>query len=344
MNSYNQYFEDYDDYESAFDPLQQSRQARRSRKPKARHIPKKAAENIIEDLVDDVEGLEGGFKTTYQPAKYEEGWLLASLRSFYDRAMLTDVLALVKGGKEASVYRCAAHQSMGVEFVAAKVYRPRMFRQLRNDATYREGRDILFTDTDHVRGNDYRMARAVSKGSAFGQQISHSSWILYEYTTLERLYHLGADIPKPIATSENAILMSYLGDDQLPAPTLNEVQLAASDAKRLFHRVMHNIELMLQHDRIHGDLSAYNILYWQGDIVLIDFPQVISPQQNSQAYEILQRDITRVCEYFARQGVEHDAEQITKALWVRHVHNAAADRNLQFALDHEEPEDDEDDE
>ena len=41
------------------------------------------------------------------------------------------------------VYRCEAHPSMGVEWIAAKVYRPRQFRNLSNDAMYREGRHFL---------------------------------------------------------------------------------------------------------------------------------------------------------------------------------------------------------
>mgnify|MGYP000925870685 CR=1 FL=1 len=57
--------------------------------------------------------------------------------------IITDVLHQVKGGKEATVYCCAAHPSTGVDLIAAKVYRPREFRQLRNDAQYRQGRRIL---------------------------------------------------------------------------------------------------------------------------------------------------------------------------------------------------------
>ena len=76
---------------------------------------------------------------------------------------------------------------------------------------------------------------------------------------------------------------------------------------------------MLEHDLVHGDLSAYNILYWDGEITLIDFPQVVSLQGNPDAYTILQRDIRRVCEYFARQGVRCDADSIMDDLWHRHV-------------------------
>ncbi len=71
---------------------------------------------------------------------------------------------------------------------------------------------------------------------------------------------------------------------------------------------------------IHGDLSAYNILYWEGKITLIDFPQVSNIETNSNAYFILERDITRTCEYFARQGLHRDAAVIMDRLWQRYGH------------------------
>ena len=47
----------------------------------------------------DAEDLEAGFQTTNRPARFEEGWLLNSLRTFYEQGLITDVLAQVKGGK-----------------------------------------------------------------------------------------------------------------------------------------------------------------------------------------------------------------------------------------------------
>ena len=84
---------------------------------------------------------------------------------------------------------------------------------------------------------------------------------------------------------------------------------------------LRNIELLLQHNLVHGDLSAYNMLYWQARILLIDFPQVTSLQNNSHAAFILQRDISRVCEYFSRQGVHCDAAALTTELWERYGPN-----------------------
>jgi RIO kinase 1 len=126
------YTDKYEHYAAQFDPLFTDRRARRKRKTKVRHTPKKSDAQILAEIASTM-GLEGGFNTTYQPARYEEGWLLDSLETFFEQEFISDVLTNVKGGKEASVYCCEAHPITGMPLLAAKVYRPRMFRNLRND-------------------------------------------------------------------------------------------------------------------------------------------------------------------------------------------------------------------
>lgn len=320
LNTFDQidHYDEYDEYEAQFDPMHSDRKARRHRKPKAHHQPKKQQQQVVTEITEVPENA-ATFTTTYQPARFEEGWLLDSLRPFYDRGLITDVLARVKGGKEANVYRCLAHPATGMEFAAAKVYRPRMFRNLRNDKMYREGREILGGDGKVIKKNDHRVMRAIGKKTAFGEQVAHTSWLMYEYNTLQTLYEIGAAVPKPLSSAENAILMGYCGDDRMAAPTLSEISLSHNEARRLFAETLRNIELMLYHAMIHGDLSAYNILYWEGEITLIDFPQVTNSRTNSHAQMILQRDITRVCEYFADQGVNSDPQGIARRMWKQHV-------------------------
>ena len=43
-------------------------------------------------------------------------------------------------------------------------------------------------------------------------------------------------------------------------------------AHDLFTRVMRNAELWLAYNVVHGDLSAFNILCWEGNVTIIDFP------------------------------------------------------------------------
>jgi RIO kinase 1 len=317
----------YESYEALFDPMQNDRQARRKRKPKVKHTPKKAQHEIVAELAETT-GLEGGFNPTYQPSRFEEGWLLQSLRDFYNMHYIGDVQARVRGGKEASVYRCQATPTTGMTLLAAKVYRPRMFRNLRNDKAYREGRAILSNDgqalNQSVHGD--RLQRAVGKKTAYGQQVEHTSWLMHEFTTLQTLYEAGAAVPRPIAAAENAILMGYIGDESMAAPTMNGVSLEVDEAMKLFVEVLRNIELMLQHGLIHGDLSAYNILYWEGKITLIDFPQVVQTQGNSHAQAIFQRDVERICDYFAEQRVDSDAERIARKLWKRYAEPSRKDK------------------
>jgi RIO kinase 1 len=313
--------DEFDEYEEIFNPLKNDRRARRARKPRVRREARKP--QAVSDVVETATGVDGevGFQITYKPSKYESGWLMYSLQPFYDQELITDVQALVKGGKEASVYRCEASDFTDTEFLAAKIYRPRMFRQLRNDKMYREGRTILTEFGNPVKETDHRLMRAVGKKTGFGQQVEHTSWIMYEFTTLKRLFQAGAAVPEPHASGENAILMSYLGDDRMAAPTLNEIRLEKDEAQALFQEVMRNIELMLQHNMIHGDLSAFNILYWEGKITLIDFPQVTNTLTNRNAHFILSRDVTRICEYFTRQRVDdaRNPSGIINRLWQRYV-------------------------
>ena len=304
-------------YERTYDPNWQNTQWRRDRDAK-KHKPKKAEATIIAALADEAVGLEGGFRITYKPARFEAGFLRDSVRTFFDQSLIIDILAQIRGGKEASVYRCVGHPITNTPLLAAKVYRPRQFRNLSNDAVYREGRLVLKEDGRAVKGSDQRIQRALNKKSTYGVQVAHTSWLMYEFKTLERLHAAGAAVPKPYATSENAILMAYIGDATQAAPTLQESRLTPAEAPHLFNEVMRNIDLMLQQGWIHGDLSAYNILYWQGAITFIDFPQVVNVANNSHAYGVLERDVTRVCQYFATQGVHSQPEKIAKELWARY--------------------------
>jgi RIO kinase 1 len=258
------------------------------------------------------------YSFSYNASHHERKWILNSLGLFYEMQWFADVVRLVKGGKEASVYQCLTAQDSPAQgkYIAAKVYRPRRFRNLKLDYIYREGRDEL-DDSGNVIINEGKL-KAIQQRSDFGRQVMHSSWLEHEYKTMNILHAAGADVPIPYASSKNAILMEFIGDIETAAPTLNTVELDLNEAKILFDRVVHNIEIMLANERVHADLSAYNILYWQGEIMLIDFPQAISPFENRNAYFIFARDMKRVCEYFVRQGVAVEPRDLTRKLWQAH--------------------------
>jgi len=319
-NDYIDLFEDLDDNEQTNNFLNKGQ--RRKRFPERHFKVVRARESQFLSGQDDS---SRSFNFTYQAARFEEWWLLESLGDFYEHQWISDVLMKVKGGKEASVYLCRAHPEQSrrkteadAPLLAAKVYRPRMLRNLKNDQQYRTGRADLDA-SGNVIVNDGDL-HAMKKRTNYGEGLRHQSWIAYEFQTLEILYAAGADVPKPYAMEKNAILMGYVGDLDAAAPTLNSVTLDPDEARPLFDRVIRNVDLLLSNGRIHGDLSAYNILYWDGDITLIDFPQVVPPEANPSAWNIFLRDVTRVCQYFRSQGVKTNARKLASELWTSHGH------------------------
>jgi len=313
MDDYINLFDELDDHEQIDNFINKDK--RRKRFPE-RHF--KYVREASSEFLKGQDDSRRNFNFTYPAARFEEWWLLESLGDFYEHKWITDVLRRVKGGKEASVYLCRSGPAIDNPWVVAKVYRPRTLRNLKNDGQYRVGRTDLDADGNAiVKGGDLH---AMQKRTNYGEDLRHQSWIAYEFQTLETLHADGADVPKPYAMEKNAILMDYIGDVSTAAPTLNSVTLEADEARPLFERVLRNIDLLLSNQRIHGDLSAYNILYWEGDITLIDFPQVVQPETNPAAWEIFLRDVTRICQYFNSQGIRSNARKLAADLWTSHGH------------------------
>ena len=257
------------------------------------------------------------FRPTFTGSRQERLWIRESLGMFYEDCWFTDVLYRVKGGKEATVYCCRAHPSTGLDLLAAKVFRPRIFRAMRNDSLYKIGRPILDSQSKTVY--DTRSLRALKNKSGYGRWLDTTSWCHHEYRALVDLHAAGASVPRPLATSTNAILMEYLGDEERGAPILHSVHVDEEEAQVLFDRLIEDVEIMLSCYRVHADLSAYNVLYWEGEGRLIDFPQVIDALRHPEAFALFARDIDRLCRYFTRRGLETDPVGLAFELWARWI-------------------------
>src|SRR5947208_2388704 len=98
----------------------------------------------------------------------------SALESLYEDGWITDVLCVVKSGKEATVYCCRAGPTTADALFAAKVYRARESRSFKNDAIYHEGRAIRSAKRAHL---DQRLQRAVKKRTTAGREFQFASWI-----------------------------------------------------------------------------------------------------------------------------------------------------------------------
>lgn len=243
-------------------------------------------------------------------------WILSSLTPLYDQDLITDILHVVKSGKEATVFCCAAHPSTGLEYLAVKVYRPRMFRSLKNDADYRKNRTQRDEQGRVVYGSNRQ--RGVARKTERGRAVRVLSWIEYEFETQTLLYQAGVHVPRPLAQVGNAVLMEYVGVIGDAAPLLRDVKLAPEEAQPLFDRLIKDVELCLANKRIHGDLSAYNILYWQGDVTIIDLAQAVDAYYD-EVFPLFARDVERVCDYFEPYGIKVNVQELSLGLWTRYM-------------------------
>ncbi len=225
---------------------------------------------------------------------------------FLDEGLITDVVHIVKTGKEASVHLCRGNRSTtGEDLLALKVYHPLDRRDFRDESIYRDGEWI----------KERRIRAALEKKTRFGRELQGTLWVNREWETLRTLSAAGAPVPRPIASTGDAILMSYVGDDQQPAPQLRATRPGPEEARDLFGQVLRAVERMLYGNVIHGDLSAYNVLVWAGRATIIDLPQAIDPRKNRHAPALLERDVKRICDHFARLGVRSAPEELAADLW-----------------------------
>ena len=310
-------FEKYSELEDEYGWGERPQRHTKTR-PAAKAKPKPAlAQSQLTDFVDDASAWVPTYAAALDPKHHERQWLIESLAGFYRDNVITDVTRRVKGGKEANVYCCPAHPAAGVELIAAKLYRPRTLRTLKNDALYKAGRQLRDEQGKEIKGRRDKLA--IQQKSAYGKYLDMVWWIGNEYGVQKSLHEAGANVPRPIRHSGNTILMEYMGDARLPAPTLSDVTLERDEAAELFQVVMDNVQLMLDMHLVHGDLSAFNILYWEGEIAIIDFPQVVGARSNPNAKMLLQRDVKRVCDYFSRYGVRADPSRLARDLWLPYM-------------------------
>jgi RIO kinase 1 len=280
-----------------------------------RHSPRYLRRELAALPAEDA----SAFAANVQVTKAERAWIREHLEPFRESCLIEDVATRIKAGKEATVYACTAHPSTAHSVIAAKLYRLRSLRGEQNAGRYQQGRSVLTLEGGATLPRAWRLHKAIAQRSARGLSAIQTSWLLHEFTLLTSLHARGAHVPKPLAHNEYALLMEFIGHGLEPAPTLNQVTLTPREAKRLLEQILFDLELLLELGWVHGDLSAYNILYEPGRALLIDFPQVVSCSGNPEARALFERDLTRLAQYFTHAGAPFDPRGHAEALWARHV-------------------------
>jgi RIO kinase 1 len=239
---------------------------------------------------------------------HEPDWLIAE--DFVD-----DDLGPLKTGKEAEIRLVERTSLDGARrhLLVDKRYRPKTVTHkgelealgfaraatFRNDVAYREARTI----------RDSRDRRAVEKMTRHGRDVVRADWVGHEFDVLVALHEAGVPVPYPVGTDrQSSVLQQYLGDDDGAAPRLAQARLGPAELREAWDQLLTALRVMTAAGWVHADLSAYNLLWWEGRLWVIDVPQAVDLHASTNGYALLHRDVTNVCTWFARKGVAHDPD------------------------------------
>ncbi len=190
----------------------------------------------------------------------------------------------ISTGKEANVYEALAVDG---STVAVKVY-------LTTTSNFQQMSDYLEGDPrfEGIRGSTTKVVIA---------------WVRKEYSNLKRAQAAGVAVPDPIAVQRNVLVMEYLGDEDGPAPTLNDVTI--ENPETAFSVVREYMRRLYDAGLVHGDLSEYNLVVHDGQITVIDVGQAVTVH-HPNAEDFLERDCRNVAAFFADLGVDVTADSL----------------------------------
>jgi RIO kinase 1 len=223
------------------------------------------------------------------PAPYP-AWLITDL------AAVDTELGILKTGKEADVFllRRGVPGTDQSCLLAAKRYRASEHRMFQRDSEYLEG----------LRVRESRVNRAIANRSSAGRSMIAVQWANAEFAALSQLRREGLPVPYPVQALGTEILLEFIGDpDGTAAPRLAETRPAATELARLWDQLVPAVSALARLGYAHGDLSAYNLLVRDGELYMIDVPQLVDVIANPRGAEFLDRDAVNIARWFAGRGL-----------------------------------------
>jgi len=120
------------------------------------------------------------------------------------------------------------------------------------------------------------------------------AWAKREFKNLKIAREV-INVPKPILTRNNVLIMEFLGKNMKAYPTLKDKKSKAPEKD--FNLIIENVSKLYKAGLIHADLSEYNILMGK-KIYFIDFAQG-TIKDSIMAQDFLKRDIENLTRYFS---------------------------------------------
>ncbi len=255
---------------------------------KSAGIPQEKAESIMRAMAGD--GILTIKQLSYFGAAFTFfGLSLYSLRRLVNKGIISMIGSKMGEGKESMVYNAMSDKYGEVIVKFHRVGYP-SFKKVKEKRDYGNLHFTVLT---------VRSARN-------------------EFRVLRRLAGF-ASVPKPYGWEGNAVVMELID-----ARELFKVKL--KNAEDVLDIILEEVKKMCVKKVVHGDLSQYNILVSEDGVWIIDFPQAVVLEEESEDYsslnfnelkilaeELLERDVKNVLNYFERSyGVKRDFKEVMK--------------------------------
>jgi len=124
------------------------------------------------------------------------------------------------------------------------------------------------------------------------------------------LWAAGVRCPYPVSYRDDVFVMEYVGDRDGAAPHLARARLDADQLRSAHDQLVDGLFAITAAGWVHGDLSAFNLLWWHDELWFIDFPQAMEIAANPQGLNFVHRDVMNVSAWFAQRGLDVDGEAL----------------------------------
>ena len=199
-----------------------------------------------------------------------------------DRGLIDRMHGIIESGKESAIL--LADTSEGLAAVKIYMKRAGAFREMHQ----------------YLRGD--KRFRNVKKD----RKAVVDAWAKKEFKNLKKASDI-VRCPEVYGLQENVLVMEFIGEEFSPYPKLKDVNIENPD--QALKQSLNQMKALWEEEKIvHGDLSEYNILVEEDELVWIDFSQGVH-ESHPEALTLLERDVENVVNFFRSQGANLEMEE-----------------------------------
>ena len=227
-----------------------------------------------------------------------------------NRGLIQEINGCISTGKEANVYHALARDTDD-EF-AVKIYKTSI---------------LVFKDRDKYVSGEFRFRHGYCKSNP---RKMVRTWAEKEMRNYLRMFNAGVPVPEPILLRSHVLVMRFCGKNGWPSPKLKDVELTTSKARELYRDCVVLMWKIYNKCRlVHADLSEFNILVQDGQLVIIDVSQSVE-HDHPHAFDFLRKDCTNISEFFRKKSV---ATMTVKELFDFITDQTITEENMEACLE-----------